>query len=57
MPSTALLLPFDGFEFVTLAAAVLLLSVFWLADGMRGGEIRGCPVDLWFKDHGVRAGT
>jgi hypothetical protein len=24
----------------------VLLSIFWLADGMRGGEIRGCPVDL-----------
>jgi hypothetical protein len=39
------LLPFDGLEFSVLAAATLLLSVFWLADGMRGGEIGGCPVD------------
>jgi len=22
----------------------LLVSTYWLADGMRGGEIRGCPV-------------
>lgn len=45
VPSAALLLPFDGFEFAGLAAVVLLLSIFWLADGMRGGKIRGCPVD------------
>jgi len=45
VPSAALLLPFDGLEFAALAAVVLVLSVHWLADGMRGGEIRGCPVD------------
>jgi hypothetical protein len=44
--STSLLvLPLDGLEFAVGALAVLTLSVFWLADGMRGGEIRGCPVD------------
>ena len=41
-----LLLPLDGLEFALGASVVLLLSVYWLADGMRGGEIRGCPVDL-----------
>jgi hypothetical protein len=46
VPSAALLLPFDGLEFAGLAALVLVLSIFWLADGMRGGEIRGCPIDL-----------
>jgi hypothetical protein len=46
IPSAALLLPFDGLEFAVLAAVALVLSIFWLADGMRGGEIRGCPVDL-----------
>ena len=46
VPSAALLLPFDGLEFAALAAVVLVLSIHWLADGMRGGEIRGCPVDL-----------
>lgn len=45
VPSAALLLPFDGLEFAVLAALVLVLSIHWLADGMRGGEIRGCPVD------------
>lgn len=45
VPSAALLLPLDGLEFAALAAVVLVLSIHWLADGMRGGEIRGCPVD------------
>lgn len=38
-------LPLDGLEFSILAAVTLVLSMYWLADGMRGGEIRGCPVD------------
>lgn len=42
----ATLLPLDGLEFALLALVALLLSVFWIADGMRGGEINGCPVDL-----------
>ncbi|MFB6157250.1 MAG: hypothetical protein ABEJ34_05350 [Haloferacaceae archaeon] len=40
------LLPLDGLEFALLAVVALLLSVHWLADGMRGGEIDGCPVDV-----------
>lgn len=40
------LLPLEGLEFSLLAALVLILSLYWLAEGMRGGEIRGCPVDL-----------
>ena len=40
------LLPLEGLEFALLALVALILSVYWLADGMRGGEIRGCPVDL-----------
>ena len=39
-------LPFDGLEFALIALLALVLSVFWLARGMRGGEINGCPVDL-----------
>ncbi|WP_121821839.1 hypothetical protein [Halostella salina] len=39
------LLPLDGLEFALLSLGVLLLSLYWLADGMRGGMIRGCPVD------------
>nr|WP_318569005.1 hypothetical protein [Salinigranum marinum] len=41
----ALLLPFDGVEFAVLASVALVLSMYWLADGMRGGSINGCPVD------------
>lgn len=45
--STSLLfLPLEGLEFALGAVVVLTLSIYWLADGMRGGEIRGCPVDL-----------
>jgi hypothetical protein len=38
-------LPLEGLEFSLLAVVVLVLSMYWLADGMRGGEIRGCPVE------------
>ena len=45
--STSLLfLPLDGLEFAVGALVVLTLSIYWLADGMRGGEINGCPVDV-----------
>jgi len=45
--STSLLfLPLEGLEFAAGAVVVLTLSIYWLADGMRGGEIRGCPVDI-----------
>lgn len=40
------LLPLEGLEFALLALGVVVLSVYWLADGMRGGEINGCPVDI-----------
>ena len=39
------LLPFEGLELTALAAVALVLSIFWIADGMRGGMIRGCPVE------------
>jgi hypothetical protein len=39
------LLPFEGLELTALSLLVLVLSMYWLADGMRGGEINGCPVD------------
>jgi hypothetical protein len=39
------LLPFHGLEFALASLVVLVLSLYWLADGMRGGRIRGCPVD------------
>lgn len=40
-----LALPLDGLEFALLALVPLVLSTYWLADGMRGGEVNGCPVD------------
>ncbi|MFC6733405.1 hypothetical protein ACFQH3_02845 [Haladaptatus sp. GCM10025707] len=39
-------LPLDGLEFALLAFVTLLLSIYWIAEGMRGGEINGCPVDF-----------
>jgi hypothetical protein len=39
------LLPFEGLELTAVAAVALVLSIFWIADGMRGGMIRGCPVE------------
>ena len=39
------LLPFEGLELTALAAVALVLSIFWMADGMRGGMIRGCPIE------------
>lgn len=39
-------LPLDGLEFALLAIAMLVVSIYWMADGMRGGEIAGCPVDI-----------
>lgn len=40
------LLPLDGLEFALVAIVALLLSIYWLAEGMRGAEVAGCPVDL-----------
>lgn len=44
--SVLTLLPLDGLEFTLLALVVLVLSIHWIAEGLRGGEIRGCPVDI-----------
>ena len=43
--TSLLFLPLDGLEFALLALVVLTLSIHWLAQGMRGGFINGCPVD------------
>ncbi len=43
--TTLLFLPLDGLEFALLALVTLLLSVHWVADGMRGGRVAGCPID------------
>ncbi|WP_331235670.1 hypothetical protein [Natronorarus salvus] len=39
-------LPLDGMEFALAAILALVLSLHWLADGMRGATIRGCPIDI-----------
>ncbi|MCL7416908.1 MAG: hypothetical protein M8354_03595 [Halalkalicoccus sp.] len=39
------LLPLAGLEIAIAAAGLLVLSIYWLADGMRGGRIDGCPID------------
>jgi hypothetical protein len=44
--TSLLFLPLDGLEFALGAVVVLLLSIHWLADGMRGGEVAGCPVEI-----------
>lgn len=40
------LLPLEGLELSLVAAVVVVLSIYWLAEGMRGGEVNGCPVDV-----------
>lgn len=44
--TSLLILPLDGLEFALGALVVLTFSIYWLADGMRGGEINGCPIDV-----------
>lgn len=46
----ATLLPFEGLEFAALALATLILSIYWLADGMRGATVDGCPIDSEFAE-------
>lgn len=38
-------LPLEGQEFTILSLLALVLSIYWLADGMRGAEVEGCPID------------
>lgn len=40
------LLPLHGLEFALLAFVAVLFSLFWIAQGMRGGEVAGCPVEI-----------
>lgn len=39
-------LPLHGLEFAVLALGAVILSIYWIAEGMRGGEVAGCPVDI-----------
>ena len=43
--ASLLFLPLDGLEFALLALVAMLLSMFWVADGMRGDRVAGCPVN------------
>lgn len=40
------ILPFDGLSFTVIAFVTIVLSIYWVADGMRGARINGCPVDV-----------
>jgi hypothetical protein len=40
------LLPLEGLEFAIAGVLLLGLSTYWLADGVRGGRIAGCPVSI-----------
>jgi hypothetical protein len=40
------LLPPDGMAFVFVALVGVVLSIYWFADGLRGGIAAGCPVDV-----------
>lgn len=40
------LLPLEGLELSFGALVVLVLSVYWIADGLDGETIRGCPVEI-----------
>lgn len=37
-------LPFDGLSLAVVGLLLLGLSSYWLAEGMRSGEVEGCPV-------------
>lgn len=37
-------LPLEGLEFALLAIATLIVSLYWVAEGLRGGDVAGCPV-------------
>jgi hypothetical protein len=38
-------LPLHGLEFLLFGIGTALLAVHWTVEGMRGGEVRGCPID------------
>lgn len=44
LPGSLLVLPLDGLEFALFGLVTMVLSIFWVADGMRDGEVAGCPV-------------
>lgn len=40
-----MVLPLHGLEFLVVGIATALLAVHWTVEGMRGGTVRGCPID------------
>lgn len=40
------ILPLDGAEFLLIALGVTVLSLHWLAEGMRAETVDGCPVNV-----------
>lgn len=46
VPGVLAALPLDGLEFALLALVLLILSIYWTAEGHRGGTIHGCPIDI-----------
>ncbi len=47
--ASATLFPFDGLGIAVVALLWIFLSIYWVADGMRGGEVNGCPVDIYTR--------
>lgn len=39
-------LPLDGAEFLLVALVSVVFSIFWIARGLEGAEVRGCPVEV-----------
>lgn len=44
--SALTLLPLDGLEFAFLALFAVVLSVHWLSRGLRGNQVKGCPIEI-----------
>ena len=38
------ILPLEGGELLVIAISISVLSTVWMSKGLRGGEVRGCPV-------------
>lgn len=38
-------LPLDGAEFLILAIIVTVYSTIWISKGLRGGVVKGCPIE------------
>lgn len=38
-------LPLKGGEFLIIGFFVSVLSIYWISEGLRGGKVRGCPIE------------